>query len=89
MTKYKDAYLALMRETEKAIELLIDAQQKCEEIFLEAENEGLEDDDENDPQIQAIRRCHMTQEEYEEAYELIQQCHLEMLKKSLAKERPE
>ncbi|MBR5782814.1 MAG: hypothetical protein IKY33_01145 [Clostridia bacterium] len=33
--KYKDMYLKLMHATEDAINLLISAQQECEEIYLE------------------------------------------------------
>lgn len=31
---YKEMYLTLMRETEKAINILIDVQQKCEDMYL-------------------------------------------------------
>ena len=34
---YRDMYLHLMRETEKAINILIDAQRACEEKYLAAE----------------------------------------------------
>ena len=33
---YKELYLHLMRETEKAIRILIAAQQECEERYLNA-----------------------------------------------------
>lgn len=33
---YKEMYLHLMRETEKAIRILIAAQQECEERYLNA-----------------------------------------------------
>lgn len=36
MTDYKEMYLHLMRETEKAIRILIKAQQDCEEMYLSA-----------------------------------------------------
>lgn len=32
---YKEMYLTMVRETEKAIQILIKAQQKCEELYLE------------------------------------------------------
>lgn len=31
---YKEMYLTMVRETEKAIDILIAAQQKCEEMYL-------------------------------------------------------
>ena len=34
MADYKEMYLHLMRDTEKAIRLLIQAQQDCEEMYL-------------------------------------------------------
>lgn len=34
MSNYKEMYLLMMKETEKAIEILIEAQRKCEEIYL-------------------------------------------------------
>ena len=34
---YKEMYEKLMRETEKAIRILIQAQQDCEEMYLQAE----------------------------------------------------
>ena len=33
---YKELYLTMMRETEKAIRILINAQLKCEELYLNA-----------------------------------------------------
>lgn len=36
---YKEMYLHLMRETEKAIRILIAAQQECEERYLNAASE--------------------------------------------------
>lgn len=36
MADYKEMYLHLMRDTEKAIRLLIEAQQECEEMYLSA-----------------------------------------------------
>ena len=37
----KEMYLHLMRETEKAIRLLIEAQQTCEQMVLDAEEPRL------------------------------------------------
>ena len=34
---YKEMYLTMMRATEKAMQLLIDAQRKCEERYLQME----------------------------------------------------
>ncbi len=34
MTDYKEMYLKMVRETEKAIRILIAAQQACEELYL-------------------------------------------------------
>ena len=31
---YKEMYLTMMRASEKAIRILIEAQQKCEELYL-------------------------------------------------------
>lgn len=39
MADYKAMYLELSRKTEQAIRLLIEAQQRCEEIYI-AENEN-------------------------------------------------
>lgn len=39
MPDYKEMYLTLIRATEKAINILIEAQQKCEEQYL-AEDEA-------------------------------------------------
>ena len=36
MPDYKEMYLHLMRETEKAVRILIKAQQDCEELYLSA-----------------------------------------------------
>ena len=36
MPDYKEMYLTLFRATEKAINILIDAQQECEEMYLNA-----------------------------------------------------
>ena len=37
----KEMYLHLMRETEKAIRLLVNAQQTCEQMYLEDEEPEL------------------------------------------------
>ncbi len=37
MADYKEMYLAMMRASEKAVRTLIEAQQRCEEMYLEAE----------------------------------------------------
>lgn len=34
MPNYKEMYLHLIRETEKAIQILVKAQQNCEELYL-------------------------------------------------------
>ena len=34
MADYKEMYLHLMRETEKAVQILIQAQRDCEELYL-------------------------------------------------------
>lgn len=36
MPDYKEMYLTLFRATEKAINLLISAQQECEDLYLSA-----------------------------------------------------
>lgn len=36
MPDYKERYIHLMRETEKAVRILIDAQRDCEEMYLSA-----------------------------------------------------
>ena len=41
MPDYKEMYLTLMRATEKAIRTLIEAQQQCEELYLDAEDTNL------------------------------------------------
>ena len=33
---YKELYLTMLHETEKAIHSLINAQQKCEELYIQA-----------------------------------------------------
>ena len=36
MPDWKEMYLTLMRETERAINTLIDAQRRCEELYLQS-----------------------------------------------------
>ena len=48
MPDYKEMYLTLMRAVEGALNLLIDAQQKCEQMYIEdkeseSDAEALED----------------------------------------------
>lgn len=43
MPDYKEMYLHLMRETEKAISLLIEAQRECERRYIESEDENTEE----------------------------------------------
>lgn len=35
MANYKEMYLHLMRETERAKRIIIEAQMKCEELYIE------------------------------------------------------
>lgn len=41
MADYKEMYLHLMRDTEKAIQILIQAQRDCEELYLSAPEPSL------------------------------------------------
>ena len=41
MPDYKEMYLTLMRETEKAIRTLTEAQQACEELYLRDDSPSL------------------------------------------------
>ena len=43
MPDYKEMYLTLFRATEQAINTLIEAQQKCEEMYLDAQEEAQEE----------------------------------------------
>ena len=43
MPDYKEMYLHLMRETEKAIGILIEAQRECERRYIESEDENTEE----------------------------------------------
>ena len=36
MPDYKEMYLTMVRATEKALNILIEAQQKCEEMYINA-----------------------------------------------------
>lgn len=42
MTDYKEMYLTMIRASEKAINTLVEAQKKCEELYLEGEDEKTE-----------------------------------------------
>ena len=37
---YKEMYLKMVRATEEAIRILIEAQQECEEMYLQEEDEN-------------------------------------------------
>lgn len=41
MPDYKEMYLTLFRATERAIDLLIEAQQTCEELYVDAPEDDL------------------------------------------------
>ena len=41
MTDYKQLYLQMFRASEKAIELLVDAQRKCEELYINSHDAEL------------------------------------------------
>lgn len=45
MENYKEMYIELMRAVETALETLIEAQRKCEEMYLRC-GEGGQDEDE-------------------------------------------
>lgn len=38
MVDYKEMYLEMVRETEKAINILINVQRRCEEMYIAAED---------------------------------------------------
>lgn len=42
MPDYKEMYLTMVRASEKAINTLVEAQRKCEELYLEGEDEKKE-----------------------------------------------
>lgn len=39
MPNYEEMYRTMMRATEEAIRIMIEAQRKCEEMYIEQENE--------------------------------------------------
>ena len=41
MPDYKEMYLTMVRETEKAIRILVKAQQDCEELYLREDGPAL------------------------------------------------
>lgn len=41
MPDWKEMYLTLMRSTEQAVRVLTEAQQKCEELYIEEEEPAL------------------------------------------------
>lgn len=43
---YKEMYLTMCRASEKAIDLLVEAQQKCEEMYLSSEEEAEQTEEE-------------------------------------------
>ena len=43
MPDYKEMYLTMMRATEQAIRILIEAQQQCEEMYLNTSEADLND----------------------------------------------
>ncbi|MDE6260074.1 MAG: hypothetical protein K2M42_04325 [Oscillospiraceae bacterium] len=49
MPDYKEMYLHLMRNTEKAIQILIEAQRDCEEMYLSASESKLTVLDQEEP----------------------------------------
>lgn len=40
---YKDMYIIMAKAVEQAIRILIEAQQKCEELYIESEQEMTSD----------------------------------------------
>ena len=42
MPDYKEMYLTMIRASEKAINTLVEAQKKCEEMYLEGDDEETE-----------------------------------------------
>ena len=45
MPDYQKMYLEMVRETEKAINLLINAQRKCEEMYIKSSDNDVENSD--------------------------------------------
>ena len=43
MLDYREMYFHLLREAEKAIDLLIEAQRECERKYIESEDENSEE----------------------------------------------
>ena len=43
MADYKEMYETMVRASEKALNIIIDAQQKCEEMYLAAEDKEKEE----------------------------------------------
>ena len=41
MPDYKEMYLHMARETEKAVRILVKAQQECEEMYISAAEENV------------------------------------------------
>ena len=41
MPDYREMYLKMMRASEQALRILIEAQQECEELYLSAEDEPI------------------------------------------------
>lgn len=41
MPDYREMYLKMMRASEQALRILIEAQQECEELYLGAEDEPI------------------------------------------------
>lgn len=41
MPDYREIYLIMARETERAINILIDAQKRCEELYINAEEPAI------------------------------------------------
>ncbi len=44
MADWKEMYLTMVRASEKAIRILIAAQQKCEDMYIEAEDDDEEEE---------------------------------------------
>ena len=42
MPDWKEMYLSLMRDTESAVRILVEAQKKCEELYLQDEGPSLQ-----------------------------------------------
>ena len=45
MANYKEMYLVLAREVEKAVDILITAQRECEDIYIDSEEAEEKDSD--------------------------------------------